>query len=53
MRLFFNCTSAHRWWPNQWRLLLSTSAYTLIETILSIGSFTDFRQIPPAHSSAA
>jgi hypothetical protein len=33
MMLFSDRTSAHRWWANQWRLLLSALAYTLFETI--------------------
>jgi len=35
--LFADRTSAHAWWPNQFRLLLSTLAYTLIEAIRRIG----------------
>jgi hypothetical protein len=35
--LFADRTSCHRWWPNQFRLLLSGLAYTLIETIRRIG----------------
>jgi hypothetical protein len=31
--LFADRTSCHRWWPNQLRLLLSSLAYTLLETI--------------------
>jgi hypothetical protein len=31
--LFADRTSCHRWWPNQFRLLLSSLAYTLIEGI--------------------
>ena len=31
--LFADRTSAHRWWPNQLRLLLSALAYTLLEAI--------------------
>ena len=37
MMLFSDRTSAHRWWPNQWRVLLSALAYTLLETIRRIG----------------
>jgi ribosomal protein S18 acetylase RimI-like enzyme len=33
MMLFADRVSAHRWWANQWRLLLSAIAYTLMETI--------------------
>src|ERR1017187_6875598 len=33
MMLFANRVSAHRWWANQWRLLLSALAYTLIESV--------------------
>ncbi len=35
--LFADRTSAHRWWPNQFRLLLSSLAYVLMETIRRIG----------------
>ncbi len=31
--LFADRTSCHAWWPNQWRLLLSSLAYVLMETI--------------------
>ncbi len=31
--LFADRTSCHAWWANQFRLLLSSMAYTLIETI--------------------
>jgi hypothetical protein len=31
--LFADRTSCHRWWPNQFRLLLSSLAYTLLESI--------------------
>ena len=33
MMLFADRVSAHRWWPNQWRLLLSALAYTLMEAL--------------------
>jgi hypothetical protein len=33
MQLFADRVSAHRWWANQWRLLLSGLAYTLIEAV--------------------
>jgi hypothetical protein len=35
--LFSDRTSCHEWWPNQFRLLLSSLAYTLIETIRRLG----------------
>ncbi len=35
--LFSDRTSAHNWWPNQFRLLLSALAYTLLETIRRVG----------------
>jgi hypothetical protein len=35
--LFADRTSCHNWWPNQFRLLLSSLAYTLLETIRRIG----------------
>lgn len=31
--LFADRTSCHHWWPNQWRLLLSSFAYVLLEAI--------------------
>jgi hypothetical protein len=31
--LFADRTSCHRWWPNQFRLLLSSLAYTLLEAL--------------------
>jgi len=31
--LFADRTSSHRWWPNQLRLLMSTLAYVLVETL--------------------
>lgn len=31
--LFSDRTSCHRWWPNQFRLLLSSLAYTLLEAV--------------------
>jgi len=31
LMLFADRVSAHRWWTNQWRLLLSALAYTLME----------------------
>jgi hypothetical protein len=31
--LFADRTSAHKWWPNQFRLLLSSLAYSLLEAI--------------------
>ena len=33
MMLFADRVSAHRWWANQWRLLLSALAYTLMEAL--------------------
>jgi len=35
--LFADRTSCHRWWPNQFRVLLSSLAYTLMETIRRVG----------------
>ena len=35
--LFSDRTSAHLWWPNQFRLLLSALAYTLLEAIRRLG----------------
>ncbi len=35
--LFSDRTSAHDWWPNQFRLLLSALAYTLLEAMRRLG----------------
>jgi hypothetical protein len=35
--LFADRTSCHAWWANQFRLLLSSAAYVLLETIRRIG----------------
>lgn len=35
--LFAERTSCHRWWPNQFRLLLASLAYSLIEAIRRLG----------------
>lgn len=35
--LYGDRTSCHHWWPNQWRVLLSALAYTLMESIRSKG----------------
>ena len=35
--LFADRTSCHKWWSNQFRLLLSSLAYTLLQTIRRIG----------------
>lgn len=35
--LFADRTSCRKWWPNQFRLLLSSLAYTLLETIRRLG----------------
>ena len=35
--LFADRTSCHRWWPNQFRLLMSSFAYVLLETIRRLG----------------
>lgn len=37
MMLFSDRTSAQRWWANQWRLLLSALAYTLMERLRRLG----------------
>ncbi len=36
--LFADRTSCHKWWPNQFRLLLSALAYTLMEAIRRLTS---------------
>ena len=33
LQLFADRTSCHRWWPNQFRLLLASLAYTLLNAI--------------------
>jgi hypothetical protein len=35
--LFSDRTSCHRWWPNQFRLLLSSMAYVLLDAIRRLG----------------
>jgi hypothetical protein len=35
--LFSDRTSCHEWWPNQFRLLLSSFAYVLLETLRALG----------------
>jgi hypothetical protein len=35
--LFADRTSCHKWWPNQFRLLLSSLAYALVEAIRRLG----------------
>jgi hypothetical protein len=35
--LFADRTSCHGWWANQWRLLLSSLAYTLLEALRRLG----------------
>ena len=37
LELFADRTSAHRWWPNQFRLLLASLAYVLMTTIRRLG----------------
>ena len=37
LEMFSDRTSCHRWWANQFRLLLSTMAYTLVHVIRSVG----------------
>ena len=37
LALFADRTSCHNWWPNQFRLILSSLAYTLIATIRRLG----------------
>jgi len=37
LQLFADRTSCHRWWPNQFRLLLASLAYTLLNAIRRCG----------------
>ena len=37
LALFADRTSCHRWWPNQFRLLLSSLAYCLLQRLREIG----------------
>ena len=37
LELFSDRTSAHHWWPNQFRLLLASLAYVLMTTIRRLG----------------
>jgi hypothetical protein len=39
LQLFSDRTSCHQWWPNQFRLLLSSLAYTLLEAIRRLGLY--------------
>lgn len=43
IQLFADRTSCHRWWPNQFRLLLSSFAYVLVETIRLVAPFAVVR----------
>jgi hypothetical protein len=41
--LFADRTSCHLWWPNQFRLLLASLAYVLLERLRTVGlAGTDF-----------
>ncbi|MBV9490639.1 MAG: transposase, partial [Verrucomicrobia bacterium] len=35
--LFSDRTSCHAWWPNQFRLLLASFAYVLVESLRRVG----------------
>ncbi len=37
MQLFADRTSCHRWWPNQFRLLLASAAYILVNGLREVG----------------
>jgi len=37
LQMFADRTSCHKWWPNQFRLLLSSLAYMLVESIRRLG----------------
>ena len=37
LQLFADRTSCHKWWPNQFRLLLASLAYTLLNAIRRLG----------------
>ncbi len=37
LQLFADRTSCHRWWPNQFRLLLASLAHTLLDAIRRLG----------------
>jgi hypothetical protein len=37
MDMFSDRTSCHNWWPNQLRLLLSSLAYILVESLRRLG----------------
>ncbi|MBK8039679.1 MAG: transposase [Verrucomicrobiaceae bacterium] len=49
--LFADHTSYHAWWANQFRLLLSSYAYMLIETIRRLG-LRNPRRVQPLWSSS-
>ena len=36
LHLFADRTSCHHWWPNQFRLLLASLAYTLVNAIRTL-----------------
>ena len=55
LQLFADRTSCHRWWPNQFRLLLASLAYTLLNAIRRRGlEGTDMPapNAPPSASSS-
>ncbi len=51
MMLIADRVSAHRWWANQWRLLLSSLAYTLMEAAWRLPAPSSPR--PPARRSGS
>ena len=52
LQLFADRTSCHRWWPNQFRLLLASLAYTLLDAIRRRGlAGTEMAPRPMRHHS--
>ena len=53
LQLFADRTSCHRWWPNQFRLLLASLAYTLLDAIRrhGLGARWPAPNAPPSASS--
>jgi hypothetical protein len=51
MMFFTDRVSAHRWWANQWRLLLSALANTLMEAVRRLRSPAPSSPRPPARQS--
>ena len=51
--MLFAVGCAHRWWANQWRLLLSALAYTLVESVRRLALAAPNLPRPPVRRSAS